>query len=490
MIERAWRHTLALTAVLLLLAGCATTTTTTAPEQRSDGGTATFPEPAAIADNVAFWRNVYGTWGRGDVAIHDNEHLGVVYEVVRLPGLIGEGYSEPQRELLQSRKARHEWRLARLEEKLAAGQRLDSEEQALHDQLVAAGGPAAVTGASERVRMQRGLRERFRRGLEISGRYEPAFRDIMRAHGVPEDLAFLPHVESSYQVNARSSVGAGGVWQFMPATGRQYMTVTPAVDERFDPVVAADAAARYLSGAYSRLGSWPLAITSYNHGVGGMQRAKAVHGTDFGAIARDYDGPAFGFSSRNFYACFLAAREVASHPERYFPEGIRREPPLNEDRLVLRQNLPARDVARHYGLSLEHLSGLNLAWRDPVLTGRATLPAGSTVWLPTGSLQRVAGHPQPSSPVVLVQASSTTTAPKAKPAVAQQKAPVKVAAVAKPAVAKPQAATVKHHVVKPNETLYRVALQYELSVDELRRLNRIGPNDNTIRPGQRLRVSS
>ncbi|MBK1701887.1 lytic transglycosylase domain-containing protein [Thiococcus pfennigii] len=485
MIESAWRQVLVPIAVLFVLSGCAST----ASQRLADGGTATFPEPAAIADNVAFWRNVYGTWGRGDVAIHDDEHLGVVYEVARLPGPIGEGYDAAQRELVQARKAHYQWRLARLQEKVAAGQGLDREERALREKLVAAGGQGAIVGASQRVRSQRGLRERFRRGLEISGRYEPAFREIMRLHGVPEDLAFLPHVESSYQVHARSAVGAAGVWQFMPATGRQFMTVTPAVDERLDPVIAADAAARYLRDAYGRLGSWPLAITSYNHGVGGMQRAKAAYGTDFGAIAEHYDGPAFGFSSRNFYACFLAAREVASAPERYFPEGIRRERPLDGDRLVLRQSLPASDVARHYGLSLQRLGALNLAWRDPVLAGRATLPAGSTVWLPAGSLQRVAGHPQP-SPVLVAQAMPATATRKVMPAVAQPKAPAKVAAVAKPAAAKPRAATVKHHVVKPQETLYRVALQYELSVDELRRLNQIAPNDNTIRPGQRLRVSS
>jgi len=467
-------HLAALLAAFGLLTGCATT--------GGPGGTAeesgTLPQPTAIADNVAFWRQVYAEWGRGEVAIHDDEYLGVVYEVVELPGPLHDRYTDMQRAYVRARKHEYRQRLAEVERKLASGRSLSREERGLRDRLVAAGGRSAVFGASERVRAQRGTRERFRRGLEISGRYDRIFRDIMRARGVPEELAFLPHVESSFQLNARSSVGAAGVWQFMPATGREFMTVTPAVDERLDPVIAADGAARYLSDAYRRLGSWPLAITSYNHGVGGMQRAKAIYGDDFGAIARNYKGRAFGFSSRNFYACFLAAQQIASSPARYFPEGLRPAPPLREDRLVLHHRLPASQIAAHYDLSLEQLSTLNLAWRAPVRRGRASLPAGSTVWLPAGSLARVPDQPRPVTDVLIARSeppapSQTESQP------TRERQPT----------ARAPAAPAQHHVVRRNETLYRVALQYELSVEELRRLNRISPNDNTIRPGQRLRVS-
>ncbi len=483
MIASSWRQLLALVVTLVVLAGCAST-----PADRyADDASSSFPVPPEIEDNVAFWRNVYGRWSRSEVAIHDDEHLGVIYEVVRLRGPTLEGYTPEQIDLVRGRKAYYAARLAAMEDKLAAGQPLSRVERTWRDQLVTAGGRGAYVGASERVRSQRGLRERFRRGLEISGRYDETFREVMRRHGMPEDLAYLPHVESSFQTQARSSVGAAGVWQFMPATGRQFMTVTRSVDERLDPVVAADGAARYLRDAYGRLGTWPLAITSYNHGVGGMQRAKAAYGTDFGAIARHYRGKAFGFSSRNFYASFVAAREVARDPERYFPEGVRFAQPMREDRLVLEHSLPASQIARHYDLSVQRLGALNLAWREPVLRGAAWIPAGSTVWLPEGSLLRVAGHPEP-VPVLVAQ-----TKPKPKPAAKPPVATMKVAANLEPAPPRKEpprnAAPIKHHVVKPNETLYRVALQYELSVDELRRLNRLAPNDNTIRPGQRLRVS-
>jgi membrane-bound lytic murein transglycosylase D len=547
--------------VSLLLGGCAGTGDR--PEQTYTThvqSTGVFPVPSEIQPNVDFWRNVYSKWGRSQVALHDDEYLAVVYEVINLPGGNPDGYTPEQRALIQGRQETLKYRLSSLQAKTGRGESLSPEEAALREKLVAAGGARAIYGADQRVRAQRGLRERFRRGVEISGRYEPAFRQAFRAAGLPEDLVYLPHVESSYQLGAVSSAGATGVWQFMPATGRSYMHVGNTVDERLDPVVSAKAAASYLSEAYSRLGSWPLAVTSYNHGVGGMARAKAEHGSDFGRIVRQYQGPAFKFASRNYYAEFLAAREIANHPDTYFP-GIVRQSPMTEDRIVLPASMPATQVASHYGVPLDRLSAVNLAWREPARNGRALLPAGHTVWLPRGTTQRVASLPSASSPVrigdfeapsrprgpsELVLASSDdwprpvhrvpapARAPEASGATPRGRTAAPTLAVAaggtggtggkvteavslakvektarpippardkgartatlaqnekgKKASGKPESKTTQH-VVKPNETLYRVATRYEISVEQLRRLNGLSAKDNSIRPGQRLRVS-
>lgn len=475
---------------LLILTGCAgvptdqDTAQTSPIDTPSDRMSGPFPAPAALEDNITFWRNVFGVWGRGQVAFHDDRHLGIIYEVVDLPGPAEGGYTAEQRELLNDRESVLRGRLASLERKVAAGEGLTADEESLRDKITSVAGRQAIAGSEERLRSQRGVRERFRRGLEISGRYDKAFREVFRSAGLPEDLAYLPHVESSFQVNARSSVGAAGVWQFMPSTGRLFdMEVGKAVDERLDPVIASEGAARYLQDAYSRLGSWPLAVTSYNHGVGGMKKAKNIFGDDFGRIAREYEGPYFGFASRNFYAEFLAAREVASHPGKYFPEGVRYEEPLTADRLVLSHSMPAHHIARHYGVETETLAELNLAWLEPTRKGRAHVPAGTKIWLPKGSLERVASAPTP-EPVVVAKAEPansakskrTATLAKADRVVSNQKGGK-------------ETMKVRLHVVKANETLYRVADLYDMSVDDLRRLNRISPKDNTIHPGQRLRVS-
>ena len=90
--------------------------------------------------------------------------------------------------------------------------------------------------------------------------------------GLPTELAALPHVESSFNTYAYSKVGAAGMWQFMRGTGRRFLRIDAAVDERLDPYRSTEAAASFLEQNYIVLGSWPLALTAYNHGAGGMKR--------------------------------------------------------------------------------------------------------------------------------------------------------------------------------------------------------------------------
>jgi len=311
-----------LASILTYLAGCSSTGESEYKSVHQTSSDATFPVPPGIEDNVEFWRKVYGEMDRSQVVIHDDTYMNVTYEVVEVPAAY-RGSSESRRAFVKDRQQEYRDRLATLERKVSSGESLTSAEEELKDKLEAAGGRNALFGASERVRTQQGMRERFRSGMELSGRYDKAFREIFRKHGVPEDLAFLPHVESSFQSKARSGVGAAGLWQFMPATGRVYaLQVDQKLDERMDPLLACEGAARYLASAHRKLGSWPLAITSYNHGQGGMAKAKSYHGDDIGKIVENYKGESFGFDSRNFYSQFVAAREVAGHPDKYFPEGV------------------------------------------------------------------------------------------------------------------------------------------------------------------------
>jgi membrane-bound lytic murein transglycosylase D len=105
----------------------------------------------------------------------------------------------------------------------------------------------------------------------------------------------------------------------MRPTARLFMRVDYLVDERLDPYTASEGAARLLRGNYERLGSWPLAITAYNHGPGGMAKAVRILGTrDIGTIVARHRSPSFGFASRNFYAEFMAARRIDRDPARYF----------------------------------------------------------------------------------------------------------------------------------------------------------------------------
>jgi membrane-bound lytic murein transglycosylase D len=298
----------------------------------------TFPKPAELEPAVDFWRKTYAIWSRSQVAFHDDRQLDVIYEVIDLPGPVGEGLTTEQKELVNQR--REFWRnlLTTVEYKLKYGAELNSTDKLVLDRLHSYGKPTNfIVGAGERLRSQRGTRERFKRGLEISGRYDKHFRKIFQNAGLPEDLAFLPHVESSFQVSAKSSAGAVGLWQFTKSAAQTFMPGDSEAEWRSDPIISATVAARYLSYAYNKLGDWPAAVTSYNHGIGGMSRAHTQVGSDFCRIVKEYDSPSFGYASRNYYAQFLAAREIALEPKRYFKEEISYESPIDTTQYLARQ---------------------------------------------------------------------------------------------------------------------------------------------------------
>jgi len=281
----------------------------------------TFIKPGELEPAVDFWRKTYAVWHRSEVAVHDDRYMDVIYEVFVLPGSVGEGLTSEQKNIVSQRREFWRAQLSVLEAKVHNNEALNAIDRQIIAKLTHNGRQInhVVPGASERIRSQRGTRERFKQGLDISQRYDRQFRRIFKEAGLPEDLAFLPHVESSFQFSAKSSAGAVGMWQFTKAGAQTFMPDGNKRDQRLDPVASAVGAANYLKHAYKKLNDWPAAITSYNHGIGGMKRAQNQVGRDFVQIVDTYTGPAFGFASRNYYAQFLAAREIANNPRQYFP---------------------------------------------------------------------------------------------------------------------------------------------------------------------------
>ncbi|MCC7417252.1 MAG: transglycosylase SLT domain-containing protein [Acidobacteria bacterium] len=256
---------------------------------------------------IAFWTKVFTEYGQDDVVVHDRFHVNLIYGVADESGA-------------KAMVRRVEAALSDLAAHLDEPEMLGPDALETRAAIVAEGLVPSVpllATLRDRVHTQRGVKERFRGGVIRSGRYVEAFSRIMLTHDVPEDLALLPLVESSYQ-NVRSKAAAVGVWQFTRGTGRQYLRIRGRIDERLDPMKAANAAARLLRDNYDALGTWPLALTAYNHGRAGMLRAKAAHGADLATIVGEYDGPVFGYASMNFYAEFLAAVHVYRNRDEYF----------------------------------------------------------------------------------------------------------------------------------------------------------------------------
>jgi len=317
--------------------------------------------------------------------IHDSSHLGVVYEAIRLP----QGASRRTRE-------RHVAAIKKgyraILTKLATGRRsgLSAKEKRVLALWPEGVSNATLRKASRNVRFQLGQADKFRDGLVRSGAWRRYIEQVLEERGLPRELVALPHVESSYNPRAYSRVGAAGMWQFTRSTGRRYLRVDHVVDERLDPYRSTVAAARLLSDNHKSLGTWPLALTSYNHGASGMRRAVRKLGThDIGVIVEQYRSRTFGFASRNFYASFLAAVEVDHNARRYFGNLTLNEPEEFET-FALDHYYPASSLERTLGIDRASLEAHNPALRPAVWQGSKYMPRGYEIRLPQDSLSEPA----------------------------------------------------------------------------------------------------
>lgn len=408
------------------------------------------PRPAALERDVQFWIRVYTQVTTNEGFLHDENNLAVVYETLHFPA----NASPREREIqLDAAKSRYAALLRRL-----AGRppdtELDPEERRVLDLWGSEATPARLEQASDSIRFQLGQADRFRAGLIRSGAWEAHIADSLANLGLPPEIAALPHVESSFNPAAYSKVGAAGLWQFMRATGRRYLRIDSVVDERLDPFRSTEAAAQLLAYNYRILGSWPLAITAYNHGAAGMRRARDTVGTDdIVAIARNYHGPAFGFASRNFYVSFLAALEIERNPEKYFGP-IERVPEQHFREIPVPAYVPIAALEQALKVDRETLRALNPALESPVWDGQRFVPRGYRLRLPA-------------------QKSDWTAE--------------KLAARLSPRDEYVGQIESRSHRVKRGETLESVAGTYGLTPKALAELNGIAV-EASLRPGRTIRL--
>ena len=336
-----------------------------------------FPMYPSIESNVAFWKKIYGTYTTSQGIIHDRRNLDIIYEVISLrdpheTGAIRMNYRQVKQVKNYYKKILKTLSTGKAP-KLYEAKRV----YALfvdHDAL------KILKDAHLHIRFQLGQKDRFRAGIIRSGAYIDEIKDIFQKHGLPQDLAYLPHVESSFNYKAYSKFGAAGIWQFTRSTGRRYMTINYTVDERRDPILATQAAARFLKKNFEALGNWPMAITAYNHGTNGMLRAQKSKG-DYEMVFNGYNGRTFGFASRNFYSEFLAAREITKDYQAYFGE-LEMADPIRRQALVIPGHMDVQDLMRHFQVKEETLKKLNPALRSSVFNGQKYVPRGYRLYLP------------------------------------------------------------------------------------------------------------
>lgn len=446
----------------LLLLGAAvaqgqTTPTSTPPSTSADPRltlappSRVLPRPVELQPDVDFWIRIYSEITTAQGFLHDDRELSIVYGTIDVPA--GQPGSPARRAAIDS--ARERWRAALREAALVLEQRAEPSADARH--VLALWGdkadPARLRNAVERVRFQLGQADRFRAGIVRSGTWEVHIARTLENMGLPPELAALPHVESSFTPTAYSKVGASGLWQFMRSTGRLYMRVDDVVDERLDPFRSTEAAARLLLNNYRVLGSWPLALTAYNHGAAGMRRARDAMGTDdYVTINRQYTGRAFGFASRNFYPSFLAALTIDQNPEKYFG-AIRRDPPLKYHELEMPGYAAIDSLERALDLPRSTLRELNPALRPSVWNGSRLVPRGYRLRLPPERSWTAQQLTDRLGAQALLAAQSPT----------------------------------QTHVVARGDTLFAIARRYGVSATALAELNDMSVN-SVLLAGRTLRI--
>ena len=338
-----------------------------------------FPRYPCIEPNVAFWTKIYTQYSSDQGVIHDSRRMDRIYGVIALEDPYLAGGRKINKKRIKNAKKRYKAILAKLMQgKPPAG----LEEQRVAEQF----GPDATAAefrlAMRNLRCQTGQKDRFREGLIRSGAYIDEIKQIFNDAGLPEDLAYLPHVESSFNPKAYSKFGAAGMWQFTRSTGKRFMKVGYTIDERRDPILSSRAAAQLLRHNHSKLATWPMAITAYNHGETGMRRAQSKKG-GYELIFKEYRSRIFKFASRNFYSEFLAAREAAKNYRQYFGD-LKLDTPLDTREIELSGYVSLPELARHLNLDLDELRELNPALRSPVFRGQKYVPRGFRLRLPAG----------------------------------------------------------------------------------------------------------
>lgn len=356
--------------------------------------------------------------------------------------------------------------------------------------------------------------DRFATYLARSGRYESLVRSTLRAHGLPEDLAYLPLIESGYNPRAYSVAHAAGVWQFIRSTAKRCgLRVDYWVDERRDPEKSCEAAARHLRSLWEIFESWPLVLAAYNAGE------KRVMDAILSAGTRDFSKLRLPRQTRDYLPRFMAGALIAKNPEDY-GFAVRYEPPLAYDILEVDQATDLDLIARCCASSVQTLKSLN-----PSLRRECTPPGerGYRVRIPPGTLARCEAnlYKIPKEERLASQSQSTTHRVRRGETLSHIAARygTTVSQIASannlrsahliredqkltiPAGTHFQGARVVPagddwqedgekivYVVKKGDTLEAIARVHNTRVDHLRKWNGLGRNHYIIHPGDRLLI--
>ncbi|MDE6634803.1 MAG: lytic transglycosylase domain-containing protein, partial [Bacteroidaceae bacterium] len=214
---------------------------------------------------------------------------------------------------------------------------------------------------------------RLRRSVSImlgaGNFYFPLFEEALESYQLPLELKYLPVIESALNPGATSRVGAAGLWQFMPATGKQYgLEITSLIDERRDPIKSSYAAARYLKDLYDIFGDWTLAIASYNCGPQNVSKAikRAGGAKDYWTIY-----PYLPAETRGYVPAFIAANYIMNYYCEHNICPIKAQLPAGTDTIMVSRDVRLEQINELCGIGMDELKALNPQYRTTLVPGDA-----------------------------------------------------------------------------------------------------------------------
>ena len=359
------------------------------------------------------------------------------------------------------------------------------------------------------------IKERFETYLRRSGKYMGMMKEILKEEGVPEDIVYLPIIESGFNVRAYSRSKAAGPWQFIAGTAKRYgLKIDWWIDERRDPEKSTRAAARYLRDLNKMFDSWSLALASYNAGENKVKRLRRKSGSDdiWEFLLRTRH---LRRETRNYIPKFIAARTIAMDPERFGFYDLQYLDEFTYDKVTLYSPLDIEAIAKCAGTTSAEIKDLNpelRRWSTPpnVRSYALRIPKGTKEEF-IRKLAKMPKRKRYDVRVYRVRAGDTVsgiankTGVSARSIIAVNKLgrkalirrgqklmlPVPLGYSPKPlprdmpTVVLPSGMMVKKYKVRRGDTIYDLAAKAKVSAKEIIRINKLG-NGSLIQPGQTL----
>ncbi len=353
-----------------------------------------FKVPEGLENAVNFWVDIYTKYPTHQGVIHDSENIDLIYEVVDFKeiekdnNLNARQKEKAKKKLVNDAKERASELLSKLDQNPDSS-KLAAQEKRIFEYMKKIDDPNKFREANtkNRLRFQLGQSDRMKKAIYFSGRYLEEFEQIFRQEKLPIELTRLVFVESSFNVLARSKVGASGLWQIMPSVAKPLKMISAHVDRRNDPWDATRLAAKILAGNYRLLGEWPLAVTGYNHGPNGMKKMSEKYNTkDLVEMVQNVRSKkSFGFASRNFYASFMAALQVEKNAKKYFPD-VQWSEKLKSATYKTSSSMPFDDLKKIFDNDNGQMNIFNPHLTLRVKTAHGKIPSGTKIYVPAEKL--------------------------------------------------------------------------------------------------------